>query len=167
MKAKIIGAGNYLPDCIVTNQDLETIIDTSDEWIVQRTGIKERRYSKLTNSQMGYQAALKALENAKVDKDDLDMIIVATVTPDQPTPGAANLIHGLLELKNDIPSFDIGAACTGFIFGLKTAQAFIESGQYKRILLIAVEHLSKMIDFSDRSTAVLFGDGARSSCLRG
>lgn len=165
MKAKIIGAGKYLPDLVVTNQDLASIVDTNDEWIIQRTGIKARRYSQLSNSQMGYQAALKALEHAQISKDELDLIIVTTITQENPTPGAANLIHGLLELKKDIPSFDIGAACTGFIYGLKTAQAFIESGQYQRILLIAVEHLSKMIDFTDRSTAILFGDGARSSCL--
>lgn len=165
MKARIIGTGSYYPNKIVTNHDLEKIMDTNDEWIVQRTGIKQRYFSDLTTAEMGYQAALAALENAQVDKDEIDLIILATLTPDQLSPSCANNVAKMLNLKKDIPSFDINAACSGYIYGLKIIQAFIESGMYQKVLLIGSEHFSRVLDFNDRSTSILFGDGAGASVI--
>lgn len=166
MKARIIATGSYWPTNVVTNFDLATIMDTSDEWILQRTGIKQRRYSDVGVIEMGYEAALDVLNSSNIDKNDIEAIIVCSATPERNSPSCASMIAGKLELINDIPAFDLNAACTGFIYGLKVAQAFIESNQYRCILVISSEHLSKMMDFSDRSTSVLFGDGAGAVILK-
>ena len=160
--AGIIGVGSYLPERIMTNYDLEKIVDTSDEWISTRTGIKERRIAKEneSTSDLAVKAAEKAIENANLDKKDIDAVIVATMSPDQPTPSTACMVQYKLGLSKNIPSFDISAACSGFIYGLSVAYAYINSGLYKNILLIGAEKMSSVIDWTDRSTCVLFGDGA-------
>lgn len=159
-KARIIGTGSYYPSHIVTNHDFAKILDTNDEWIVQRTGIKQRLFSEKNTAEMGYLSALEAIKDAGIDKNDIDLIILATFTPDHFTPSSANTVSKYLELDQDIPAFDLNAACSGFIYGLKTAQAFIESGAYNNILLIGSENISKHLDFTERSVSILFGDGA-------
>jgi 3-oxoacyl-[acyl-carrier-protein] synthase III len=166
-KATIAGIGSYLPKKILTNEDLEKIVDTSDEWIVSRTGMKERRIaaSDEYTSDMGYQSALKALENAAVTPDEIDCIIVATLTPDYPFPSTACIIQQKLGASK-AAAFDIQAACTGYLYGLQIAKNFVESGVYKNILLVTSEKLSSIVNYEDRSTCVLFGDGASSCVIR-
>ncbi|HYK74419.1 MAG TPA: beta-ketoacyl-ACP synthase III [Pseudoneobacillus sp.] len=161
MNAGIVGIGRYLPEKIVTNFDLEKIMDTSDEWIRTRTGIEERRISSddVDTSDMAYGAAQKAIENAGISASDIDMILVATVTPDQPFPSVACMIQEKLGAKR-AAAMDISAACAGFMYGMVTAKQFIESGTYKYVLVVGVEKLTKIVDWNDRNTAVLFGDGA-------
>lgn len=161
MGAGIIGIGRYLPEKILTNADLEKIVDTSDEWIRTRTGIEERRIAAddVNTSDMAYGAAKKAIENAGISASDLDMILVATVTPDRPFPTVACMLQEKLGAVN-AAAMDISAACAGFMYGIVTAKQFIESGVYKNVLVIGVEKLSKITDWDDRNTAVLFGDGA-------
>lgn len=160
-KARIIGTGSYLPVNVLTNSDLEKMVETSDEWIVSRTGIKERRIANETetNSYMGTEAAKKALEKAGLKADDLDLILVATLSPDYYCPAAACLVQANLGTPNT-PAMDIYAACTGFLYALSQAKAFIESGIYKNILVVASEKLTTYIDYQDRTTCILFGDGA-------
>lgn len=164
-KARIIGTGSYLPERVLTNLDLEKMVDTSDEWIVSRTGMKERRIAAEDEfpSGMGVKAAKEALEAAKIDREKIDLIIVATLTPDYIFPSTAALVQA--ELGISAPALDVQAACTGFLYGLSIAKGFIESGMYKNILLIASEKLSSIVDYSDRSTCVLFGDGAAASII--
>jgi 3-oxoacyl-[acyl-carrier-protein] synthase-3 len=164
-KAKIIGTGSYVPENVLTNRDLETLVDTSDEWIVTRTGMKERRIAKNDEytSDMGLKAAKAAIENAGINKDQVDCIIFATLTPDYPFPSTACLIQHMLELK-ECAAFDIQAACSGYIYALSIAKAYVESGQYHHVLLIASEKLSSVTNYSDRNTCVLFGDGA-AACI--
>jgi 3-oxoacyl-[acyl-carrier-protein] synthase III len=161
MNAGIIGVGRYLPEKVVTNSDLEKIMDTSDEWIRTRTGIEERRISAddVNSSEMAYEAAMKALENANVSAEEIDMIVVATVTPDQPFPSIACMIQDKLGAKK-AAAMDVSAACSGFMYGIVTAKQFIESGSYKYVLVVGVEKLSRITNWDDRNTAVLFGDGA-------
>ncbi|MDR0136445.1 beta-ketoacyl-ACP synthase III [Metabacillus idriensis] len=161
MSAGIIGIGRYTPDRVVTNADLEKIMDTSDEWIRTRTGIEERRLADdaTDTSDMAYFAAQKAIENAGLTAEDIDMILVATVTPDQPFPSVACMLQEKLGAKK-VAAMDLSAACAGFMYGLITAQQFIETGAYKNVLVVGVEKLSKITDWDDRNTAVLFGDGA-------
>ncbi|MCM3595247.1 ketoacyl-ACP synthase III [Metabacillus idriensis] len=161
MSAGIIGIGRYNPDRVVTNADLEKIMDTSDEWIRTRTGIEERRLAddETDTSDMAYYAAQKAIENAGLTAEDIDMILVATVTPDQPFPSVACMLQEKLGAKK-VAAMDLSAACAGFMYGLITAQQFIETGAYKNVLVVGVEKLSKITDWDDRNTAVLFGDGA-------
>jgi 3-oxoacyl-[acyl-carrier-protein] synthase III len=161
LNAGIIGIGRYLPEKIVTNLDLEKVMDTSDEWIRTRTGIEERRISSddIDTSDMAYEAALKALENANISASEIDMILVATVTPDQPFPSVACMIQEKIGAKK-AAAMDISAACSGFMYGMVTAKQFIEAGAYKHILVVGVEKLSKIMNWDDRNTAVLFGDGA-------
>jgi 3-oxoacyl-[acyl-carrier-protein] synthase III len=161
VNAGIIGLGRYLPDKIVTNNDLEKIMDTSDEWIRTRTGIEERRIcgEDINSSDMAYEAALKALENADISAADIDMIVVATVTPDQPFPSIACMIQEKIGAKK-AAAMDVSAACSGFMYGIVTGKQFIESGAYKYVLVVGVEKLSKITNWEDRNTAVLFGDGA-------
>jgi 3-oxoacyl-[acyl-carrier-protein] synthase III len=161
MNAGIVGLGRYLPEKVVTNSDLEKIMDTSDEWIRTRTGIEERRISSddVNSSDMAYEAAMKALENANVSAEEIDMILVATVTPDQPFPSIACMIQDKLGAKK-AAAMDVSAACSGFMYGIVTAKQFIESGSYKYVLVVGVEKLSKITNWDDRNTAVLFGDGA-------
>jgi 3-oxoacyl-[acyl-carrier-protein] synthase III len=157
----IIGVGAYVPDHIVTNHDLEMKIDTTDEWIRKRTGIEERRIagSDMDTSHMAIKAAEIALKDAQMAAEDLDMIIVATATPDSPFPSVACRVQEALGVRN-IPAMDVSAACTGFIYAVATAKPFIELGTYKNVLVIGSEKFTKTLDWTDRSTCVLFGDGA-------
>jgi len=160
-KAKIIGTGSYLPERVLTNKDLEQMVETSDEWIVTRTGIKERRLARSDEytSSMGLIAARSALLNAKLDPAQIDFIIVATLTPDYIFPSTACLIQKELGAKS-AGAIDVQAACTGYLYALSMAKAWVESGIYKNILIIASEKLSSITDYKDRSTCILFGDGA-------
>ncbi|PLS15473.1 3-oxoacyl-ACP synthase [Bacillus sp. M6-12] len=166
MNAGVWGMGRYLPEKVVTNADLEKVMDTSDEWIRTRTGIEERRIAgdEMDTSDLAYQAALKAIENAKIDAEDIDMILVATVTPDQPFPSMACVLQEKLGAKK-AAAMDISAACAGFMYGMVTGGQFIQSGAYKTVLVIGVEKLSKITDWNDRNTAVLFGDGAGAAIM--
>ncbi len=160
-KAKIIGTGSYLPERVLSNHDLEKIVDTSDEWIVTRTGMKERRIAKEDEytSHMGTKAALEAISKAGLSADDIDFILVATLTPDYTFPSTACLIQSALGAKRAAGA-DVQAACTGYLYLLAMAKSFIESGLYKNVLVIAAEKLSSITDYKDRSTCILFGDGA-------
>jgi len=157
----IIGTGSFLPEKVLTNNDLEKIVETSNEWILKRTGISERRVlSEDTPSYtMGIEAAKRALEDAKLQAEDIDLLVFATVTTDYMTPSSACIVQGAIGAKN-ATAFDINAACTGFIYAMVVAQQFISNGMYKRALVIGCEGLSKVTDWKDRNTCVLFGDGA-------
>ncbi len=160
MKASIAGTGSYLPSRIVDNAEMAKLVDTTDEWITTRTGIKQRRYSEGESTwQMAEKAGLAALKSANIDAKDLDLIIVSTVTPDYYTPSMSCLLQGRLGAKK-AAAFDINAACSGFAYGLDVACRYIESGRSRNILLICAETLTKITDFTDRNTCVLFGDGA-------
>jgi 3-oxoacyl-[acyl-carrier-protein] synthase III len=160
-KVGIIGVGEYLPERILSNVDLEKMVDTSDEWITTRTGIKERHLAAKSQaaSDLAYQAARKALENASLKPEDLDLIVVATITGDMPFPAVAAILQNQLGAKHAV-AFDISAACAGFVYGLSVAQQFIAGGTYKNALVIGTEVLSSITDWQDRNTCVLFGDGA-------
>ena len=157
----IIGVGSYVPENIVTNVDLEKKIDTSDEWIRSRTGIEERCIApdEMETSTMAIIAAKNALQNSGLVASDIDLILVATATPDQPFPSVACMVQAAIGARN-IPAMDISAACSGFIYALVTGKQFIETNTYKNILVIGSEKFTKTIDWSDRNTCVLFGDGA-------
>jgi 3-oxoacyl-[acyl-carrier-protein] synthase-3 len=165
-KARIIGLGSYLPKKILTNADLEKMVDTTDEWIFTRTGMKERRiaHEGEFTSHMGHAAALIALEKGGLTPEDIDLILVATMSPDYMYPSTACLIQASLNAKNAV-ALDIQAACTGFIYGLSIAKAYIESGLYQNILLIASEKMSALVDYQDRASCVLFGDGAAAAVI--
>ncbi|AMB89327.1 3-oxoacyl-ACP synthase [Bacillus altitudinis] len=166
MNAGIIGLGRYIPEKILTNRDLEKMVETSDEWIRTRTGIEERRIASddVNTSHMALAAAKKALADADVAAEDIDMILVATVTPDQAFPTVACMIQEQLGAHKAC-AMDISAACAGFMYGLVTGKQFIESGTYKHVLVVGVEKLSRITDWDDRNTAVLFGDGAGAAVL--
>lgn len=166
LKARIIGLGSYLPKKVLTNQDLEKIVETSDEWIVSRTGMHERRIAAENEfpSDMGTQAAIQALELANLKADELELIIVATMSPDYISPSTASLIQAKIK-ANKAAAFDIQAACTGFLYALSIAKAFVESGSYHHVLIIASEKMSAFIDYKDRATCVLFGDGAAAAVV--
>ena len=157
----ISGCGSYLPKKILTNEDLSKKINTSDEWIKSRTGIKQRYIAdkKQLNSDLGYEAAKKAIKNAKINISDIDLIIVATSTPDNTFPSTATKIQGKLGIKKGF-AFDIQAACSGFIFAMSIADNYILNNQASNALVIGSEIFSRILDWSDRSTCVLFGDGA-------
>lgn len=157
MSTKIIATGSYVPDNIVTNFDYEKILDTSDDWISQRTGIEQRRFESVSTVHMATEAAKKAL--AGIDYNSIDCIIVGTYTPDNLIPGVAAGVRASLNI-NHIPVFDINAACSGFMFALQTGHAYIKSHLYKRILVIGADFNSRILNYRDRSTAILFGDGA-------
>ncbi|MBY4603402.1 MULTISPECIES: beta-ketoacyl-ACP synthase III [Bacillus] len=161
MKAGILGVGRYIPEKVLTNHDLEKMVETSDEWIRTRTGIEERRIAAddVFSSHMAVAAAKQALEQAEVAAEDLDMILVATVTPDQSFPTVSCMIQEQLGAKKAC-AMDISAACAGFMYGVVTGKQFIESGTFKHVLVVGVEKLSSITDWEDRNTAVLFGDGA-------
>lgn len=158
MNAKIIATGSYAPPTVVTNQDYEKIMDTSDEWIIKRTGIKERRFEEESTAHMASQAAWNAL--GQEDPESLDCIIVGTFTPDSLIPSVACQVRANLQISRAIPAFDVNAACSGFIFALQTANAYIKAGIYERILVIGVDFNSRILNYEDRGTAILFGDGA-------
>ena len=156
----IKGYGKCLPDKVVSNDDLSQIVDTSDEWIVQRTGIHNRRISDVPTSKLAYQASIQALQDAGIEANELDAIVVATMTPDNITPSVACLVQKDLNiLKDEFIAFDINAACTGFIYALQIAASLLHSGKHN-ILVIGAETTSRIIDFQNRNTCVLFGDGA-------
>lgn len=157
----ILGTGSYTPEKVLTNFDLEKLVDTSDEWIVSRTGIRERRIvdKETASSDLAYEASKKALAKAGITADELDVIIVATVTPDMFFPSTACILQDRLGAKK-AAAFDVSAACSGFLYGATTAAQFIKNGLYKYALVVGVETLSKITDWKDRNTCVLFGDGA-------
>lgn len=159
-KVSIKGCGVYLPKKIITNTDIEKRVDTTDEWIFNKLGIKERRVAvEETVSEMGYHASISALSSANINKNDIDLIIVATSSPEKISPSIACTIHEKLNLKRNIPAFDVNAVCSGFIYGLTIASSMIESGSYNRVLLVATESYSKNTNWDDRHS-VFFGDGA-------
>lgn len=163
---EIIGTGSYVPQRIVTNDELSTIVETSDEWISTRTGISERRISLGENtSDLAAKAALEALKSAKLDAKDIDLIIIATTSPDSYVPSTACIVQELIGATNAV-CFDVSAACTGFIFALNTAVQYIKTGEYKNALVVGAEVLSKIMDWKDRNTCVLFGDGSGAMVLR-
>jgi len=161
IKAKIAGIGSYLPEKILTNNELEKMVDTSDEWIVTRTGIKERHIAKEneTTVDMAEKAAERAIEEAKIDKEKIDAILFATITPDMIFPSCACLLQDRLQTSNCM-AMDFAAACSGFIYGLHIANSLIITGEANNVLLVASEKLSSIVDYTDRNTCVLFGDGA-------
>jgi len=161
MNVQIIGLGHAVPEKVLTNQDLEKMVDTTDEWIIQRSGIRERRIADIhtATSDLGVKAAIMALERAHIGPEDLDLIIVATATPDMPFPSTACFVQDKLGAVN-AAAFDVSAGCTGFVYGLTVAEKFMHSPQYKYVLVIGSEVISKIIDYTDRGTCVLFGDGA-------
>ncbi len=162
MGNRLIGYGSYLPSKVMTNADFANIMDTSDEWITSRTGMKVRHFAADDESvaDMGTVAAKRALENAGLSIDDIDMIIVATTTAELDFPSVGVQIQGKLNATKEIPAFDVRGACTGYIYALHTARAFFTAGMNKRIMVIGTEKMSRFINWEDRNTAVLFGDGA-------
>ncbi len=167
MNSKIISIGSYTPDNIVTNKDLEETVDTTDEWIVSRTGIKQRPIadSSQATSDLAYEAAKIAIERANIDSSEIDLIIVATCTPDVATPNVGTLIQKRLGLSN-FPAFSIEAACSGFIYALNIADKFIKSGESKCALVVGAETLSRITNWDDRNTCVLFADGAGAAVVK-
>ena len=160
MKVGILGTGSYAPEKILTNDDLAKMVDTNDEWISTRTGIKERRIASdnEATSDLAYKAALNAIDNAGIDKNEIELVIVATMTSDHFTPSAAALVQDKLGIK--AAAFDLSAACTGFIYAFTTGYSFIQAGVYKKVLVIGAETMSRVTDWTDRGTCILFGDGA-------
>lgn len=166
-QAKISGVGKFLPEYVLTNKELETMVDTNDEWIKSRTGISERRILKGENvgvSYMAERAANAALEDAGVEADEIDIIIVATVTPDYLFPATACLVQKRIGASNAY-AFDLSAACSGFLFALTTGTNFIESGRAKKVLIIGADKMSSIIDYTDRTTCILFGDAGAAVVL--
>lgn len=162
----ISGIGSYVPDKVLTNDDLSKMVDTSHEWIISRTGIEERRIAptNMATSDLSTEAARKALEDAKLKPEEIDLIIVATITPDYSFPSTACIVQKNIGAVN-AAAFDLNAGCTGFVYGLSTGANFIKAGIYKKVLVIGGEALSKIINWEDRNTCVLFGDGAGACIL--
>ena len=160
-RIKVISSGKYVPPTIITNEDLEKMVETSNEWIITRTGI-ERRHKAVDEltSDMAYKAAMNAIERVNYDIDKIDLIVMATITGDQMTPSTANYVQSKLNLTHDVMSFDINAACTGFVYGLEVASALLQTKRFRAALVIGGETLTKITDYTDRNTCVLFGDGA-------
>ena len=163
----IVGTGSYVPDRVLTNADLEKMVDTTDEWITTRSGIKERRIAPehMSTSDLAVEAARRAMEQAGIRAEEIDLIICATITPDMPFPATACIVQHKLGAKR-AAAFDLEAACSGFLYGIETGQQFITSGTYDTVLVIGAEKLSTIVDWQDRSTCVLFGDGAGAAILR-
>ena len=160
MRVGIMGTGSYVPERILTNDDLAKIVDTNDEWITTRTGIRERRIAAddEATSDLAFKAAEKAIIDAGIDKNEIELIIVATMTQDHLTPSTAALVQDKLGIK--AAAFDVSAACTGFIYGFTAGYSFIKAGIYKKVLVIGAETMSRVTDWEDRGTCILFGDGA-------
>ncbi len=162
IRAAITGVGGYVPDYILTNKELETMVETTDEWITSRTGIKERRILKGENqgvSVMGIEAVKNMLAKTHTDPKEIDLLIFATVTADMTFPATANIVASSIGAVNAF-SFDISAACSGFLFALTTGASFIESGRYKKIIIVGGDKMSAIMDYTDRTTCIIFGDGA-------
>lgn len=158
--AAITGVNGFVPETVVTNEDLAKFVDTSDEWITSRTGIKERRILREgASSDMAAAAVEGLLKKKNLDPMDIDLVIVATVTPDHPFPSTANIVSDKVGMKNAW-SFDVNAACSGFIYALTTGTQFIETGRYKKVIVIGVDKMSSILDYQDRTTCIIFGDGA-------
>lgn len=160
-RSKVAGIGSYLPEKVLTNFDLEKLVDTNNQWIIERTGIERRHMAddSEATSDLAYKATLKALEMANMTAQDLDMIIIATVSPDQMMPSTACVLQSKLGCKN-IFSFDLSAACSGFVYALSVADQFIRTGMYKNVLVVGGEVLHRFVNYKDRETCILFGDGA-------
>lgn len=166
MFSRVIGTGSYLPEKILTNHDLEKMVDTSDEWITERTGIKKRHIvDGETTCDLAEQAAIRAIEASGIDKTDIDLIVIATTTPDKVFPSTACLLQQRLDIHG-CAAFDVQAVCTGFIYAMGVADNFIKAGSAKCALVIGAESISKIIDWTDRNTCVLFGDGAGAVILQ-
>ena len=165
-RSVVLGIGSYLPERCVTNQDMEKLVETSDEWIVQRTGIRQRHFAAdgETTSMLGTKAALKAMAAAGVGPDDIDLIVCGTSTPDYTFPSTATQIQAALGITRGV-AFDLQAVCSGFVFAVATAEKFLASGSHKRALVIGAETFSRILDWEDRTTCVLFGDGAGAMVL--
>ena len=165
--AEIVSTGRYVPDRVLTNADLERMVDTSDAWITERTGIKQRRIAEdcLGAAEMGARAARVAMARAGVEPGEVDLIVVSTATPDRLLPSTACDMQALLGADNAV-AFDLGAACSGWLYGLSTAEGFIASGRAEIALVVATEKMSSIVDWSDRETCVLFGDGAGAAVVR-
>jgi 3-oxoacyl-[acyl-carrier-protein] synthase-3 len=162
LRAAITGVGGYVPDYILTNKELETLVDTNDEWILSRTGIRERRILKgegKGTSHMGEKAINELLKKTNTDPLDIDLIICCTTTPDFVFPATGNLLCDMVGAKNAF-SYDLQAACSGFIFGLVTGSQFIETGKYKKVIVVGADKMSSIINYKDRTTCIIFGDGA-------
>ncbi len=168
MHSKIIGTGSYLPAKVLTNFDLEKIVDTSHDWIVSRSGIVERHIAddKELTSDLALQASLRAIEAAGISADEIDLVIVATTTPDQVFPSTACILQDKLGIKNRGAAFDMQAVCGGFVYAMNTADLYIRGGQARTALVVGAEVLSRILDWNDRTTCVLFGDGAGAVVLR-
>lgn len=168
MFSKIIGTGSYLPVKVLTNFDLEKIVDTSNDWILSRSGIVERHIAADNElaSDLALQASLRAIESAGIGVDEIDLVIVATTTPDQVFPSTACILQDKLGIKNRGAAFDMQAVCGGFVYAMNTADLYIRGGQAKTVLVVGAEVLSRILDWSDRTTCVLFGDGAGAVVLR-
>ncbi len=165
MNAHIIGTGSFLPEKVVTNFDLAEHVETNDEWIMSRTGIRQRHIAvNETTAGMAFEAARRALDDAGMPPEELEMILLATVSPDHIVPSAACEVQAMLGAKNAV-AIELNAACSGFVFALNTAHAYVMAGIYTKILVIGVETLSKLVDWSDRGTCILFGDGAGAAVL--
>ncbi|MDE7390639.1 MAG: ketoacyl-ACP synthase III [Lachnospiraceae bacterium] len=164
MNFKVIGTGSYVPDNVVTNDDLSKLVDTNDEWISKRVGIKERRISQTdTTLDMGTKASFAALENAGLKGTDIDLIVTATISGDTACPSTACMIQN--RIGADCMAFDVSAACAGFLFAVETAMGYICRGKAKRVLIVCAERMSKLLDWTDRGTCVIFGDGAAAAVL--
>jgi len=167
INAVITGVGAYLPDYILTNDELSTMVDTSDEWIMSRIGIKERRILKgegKGSSDLGAKAVADLLKKTNTSPEEVDLLICATVTPDMPFPATANIISDKVGI-NDAFSFDINAGCSGFMFSLATAAKYVESGMYKKVIVVGAEKMSSIVDYTDRQTCPIFGDGSAAIML--
>jgi 3-oxoacyl-[acyl-carrier-protein] synthase-3 len=161
IRAAITGVQGYVPDYVLTNKELETMVETNDEWIISRTGIKERRILKgegKGTSVLGIESSRELLKKTNTDPKDIDLVICATVTPDMPFPATANLIANEIGAVNSF-SYDIGAACSGFLYALATGSQFIETGKYKKVLIVGADKMSSIVNYKDRATCIIFGDG--------
>ncbi len=166
--SKVIGTGSYLPEKVLTNFDLEKIVDTTDEWIVTRSGIRERHIVAVgeMTSDLALQASLRAIESAGIKADEIDLIVVATTSPDKMFPSTACLLQDKLGIANGGAAFDLQAVCGGFVYAVNTADLYIRTGQAKTALVVGAEVMSRMVDWTDRTTCVLFGDGAGAVVMR-
>ena len=164
MSFKILGTGSYAPEHVVTNDDLSALVDTNDEWIAQRIGVRSRHISETeTNVDMAVKAAERALENAGISADELDLIIATTITGDTLSPGTGCMVQN--RIGAHCPAFDLAAACSGFLFAMETAAGFLSRGAYNRVLVVSAERMSGIIDWTDRGTCCIFGDGAGAAVL--